>query len=429
MMDEVKSKTRVAVYTRKSLEEGLDQEINSLEVQRQAVEDYVASKRSEGLVLLKKHYDDGGYSGANPRRPALEDLLDDIDKGLVDMVAVYKIDRLSRSLMDFADIFRHFESRNVKFLSVTQQIDTSTPAGRMSLNILMTFAQFEREMISDRIRDKVHACIKKGIWMGGTVPLGYIVENRKLVVQPDEAGLVRDIFGMFLRLGDTGAVASELRSAGEVGRKGGRWTGARVWAVIRNPIYKGYLLLKGKAYRGEHRPIVAEETWEQANELYRSRNAGKSKRGRGVKSLAPLAGILKCGHCGGAMTPAYTVRRGVRYNYYVCTGTSKGRRKCPNARVAAPQVEAAVIAQIVELLKVPTLIRRIADHLGQPPAAVRGSLSNIAELWDALFPVEKQRLIGLLVDSATLGGETMDIRIKVPGACALVREMEAGDAN
>ena len=420
---------RVAVYTRKSLDEGLEQELNSLEVQRQAVEAYVANNSDKGFKLLPKHYDDGGYSGANTNRPALEELLMDIDNGLVDMVAVYKIDRLSRSLMDFVELFRRFEKHNVSFLSVTQQIDTSTPAGRMTLNILMTFAQFEREMISDRIKDKVHACLKKGIWMGGKVPLGYRVENRKLIVQPDEAGLVRDIFSMYLRLGDTGVVASELRASGEVARNGGRWTGARVWAVLRNPIYKGYLLLEGKEYHGEHRPLVSEETWRKANDLYAERHSGKTRRGRGFQSLAPLAGILRCGACGGAMTPSHTVRRGVRYNYYVCTGTSKGRRQCPNARVSAPQIESAVFAQLIELLKSPTLVRRIADQMNMPAGTVRGNLANVTELWDALFPVEKQRLMHLLVESATLNGETMDVRIKVPGACEIIREMEDGNDN
>ncbi len=422
-------KIRVAVYTRKSLEEGLNQELNSLEVQRQAVEAYVTGNRASGFVLISKHYDDGGYSGANTNRPALEELLKDIDAGLVDMVAVYKIDRLSRSLMDFVDLFRRFEKHDVSFLSVTQQIDTSTPAGRMTLNILMTFAQFEREMISERIRDKVHACLKKGIWMGGTVPLGYRVENRRLVIQPDEAGLVRDIYNMFLRLGDTGVVASELRASGEVTRNGGRWTGTRVLAVIRNPVYKGYLLLKGQEYLGEHRPLVSEEVWKQANDLHSERHAAQARRGRGMQSLAPLAGILKCGACGCSMTPNHTVRRGVRYNYYVCNSTAKGRRRCPNARVSAPQVESAVLAQLVELLKAPTLVRRIADQMNLPAGEVRGNLANVAELWDALFPVEKQRLMQLLIESATLNGETMDVRIKVPGACEIIRELEGGNDN
>ena len=424
-----KKTTRVAVYTRKSLDEGLDQEFNSLEVQREAVESYVASQRENGLVLLGKHYDDGGYTGANTKRPALMELLKDIDDGKVDMVAVYKIDRLSRSLMDFAELFKHFMEHDVSFLSVTQQIDTSTPAGRMTLNILMTFAQFEREMISDRIRDKMHTCLKKGIWMGGTVPLGYRVESRKLVVQPDEAGLVREIFQMYLRLGDTGVVASELRSAGEATKIGSRWTGVRVRAVIRNPIYKGYLQLNGQEYRGEHRGIIDEEVWKKANDLYAEKHRREGRRGHGVASLAPLAGVLRCGHCGMAMTPSYSVKRGVRYNYYVCTSTAKGTRRCPNSRVSAPQIEAAVFAQLLELLKTPSLAQRIGDELDMEAGDIRRCLLNVTDLWDTLFPVERQRLVSLLVEKAVLKDETMDIELKVSGARKLIEEMNNAESE
>ncbi len=422
-----KKSIRVAVYTRKSLEEGLDQEMNSLEVQREAVENYVASQRENGLFLLGKHYDDGGFTGANTRRPALIELLRDIDEGKIDMVAVYKIDRLSRSLMDFVELFKHFTEHNVGFLSVTQQIDTSTPAGRMTLNILMTFAQFEREMISDRIRDKVHTCLKKGIWMGGSVPLGYRVENRKLTVVPDEAGLVREIFQMYIQLGSTGVVASELRSSGEVTRNGNPWTGMRVGSVIRNPIYKGYLLLKGVEYRGEHRAIIPEETWKQANDLYASKHANNGRRGHGVASNAPLAGILRCGHCGHSMTPTHSTKRGVKYYYYVCTSTSKGTRRCPNHRVAARQIESAVFAQLLELLRAQSLVQRIGDELDMPDAEVRDCLSNVTELWDALFPAERQRLVSQLVEKAVLKDETMDIELKVAGACELIKEIKGAD--
>ena len=241
-------KLRCAVYTRKSSEEGLEQEFNSLDAQREAGLAYIASQRAEGWIALPDHYDDGGVSGGTLERPALQRLLRDVEAGLIDVVVVYKIDRLSRSLMDFAKLVEAFEQHEVTFVSVTQQFNTTTTMGRLTLNILLSFAQFEREVIGERIRDKFAASRRKGMWMGGNVPLGYRVEARKLVVVESEAELVRRIFARFAALGSALKVARELNAAGEVTKRwnanrrlrGGRaWTKGDVYKILANRVYLG----------------------------------------------------------------------------------------------------------------------------------------------------------------------------------------------
>lgn len=419
-----KETVRVAIYTRKSVEEGLEQEFNSLEAQREAVENYIASQKCNGLTALPKHYDDGGYTGANTNRPALKELMADIDAGGIDMVAVYKIDRLSRSLLDFAELFRHFEEKNVKFLAATQQIDTSTPSGRMTLNILMTFAQYEREMTSDRIRDKVSASKRKGMWMGGKVPFGYRSENKKLVIDPERAGVVRQIYEMYLECSSTGTIARELNRGGFRTSTGGTWCGNSVAKILANPVYKGFIEYRGTLYRGEHAPLLAEELWEQVARA-RAQQLGDKKEGRPYnKSMAPLKGILKCGHCGGAMTPSTSVKHGVRYAYYTCSRTAKSLSRCPYARIPAAKIEEAVFAQIMALLKTDTVIGKIADEFNETAPRMKAVLSNITDFWDMFFPAEKQRIVSLLVTSAVLKEDSVDIRLNLEGAKKLVREMQ-----
>jgi DNA invertase Pin-like site-specific DNA recombinase len=266
-------KLRCAVYTRKSSEEGLELEFNSLHAQREAALAYIASQKSEGWLALPDHYDDGGISGGTLERPALKRLLRDIEAGLIDVVVVYKIDRLSRSLMDFAKLVDVFERHNVTFVSVTQQFNTTTSMGRLTLNVLLSFAQFEREVIGERIRDKFAASRAKGIWMGGWPPLGYEVQDRGLVVVEREAAIVRRIFDRFTKTGSALTVARELNAAGEVtkqrccasGSRGGRpWTKGAVYKVLANRVYLGKAVHKRVAYPGEHAAIIDQRAWEGA---------------------------------------------------------------------------------------------------------------------------------------------------------------------
>ena len=250
-------KLRCAVYTRKSTEEGLDKEFNSLHAQREACEAYIASQRSEGWALVRDPYDDGGYSGGTLERPALKRLLADIEEGLVDVVVVYKIDRLSRSLMDFSKLVEVFDRSGVTFVSVTQSFNTTTSMGRLTLNILLSFAQFEREVIAERVRDKIRASRRKGMWMGGNVPFGYVVENRRLVVHEPDAATVRGIFERFVRIGSATVLARDLRAEGSLTGRGKPFTKGALYNVLNNRTYLGLAVHKGtripRRACGDHR--------------------------------------------------------------------------------------------------------------------------------------------------------------------------------
>ena len=249
-------KLRCAVYTRKSSEEGLEQEFNSLHAQREACEAYVASQRSEGWALIREPYDDGGFSGGTLERPALQRLLADIEEGLVDVVVVYKIDRLSRSLMDFSKLVEVFDRAGVTFVSVTQSFNTTTSMGRLTLNILLSFAQFEREVTAERIRDKIRASRQKGMFMGGNVPLGYEVKDRKLVVDEADAAIVRSIFQRFVRIGSATVLARELRREGVRTKRGKLVDKGYLYKLLNNQTYVGLAVHKGMAYPGEHEAII-----------------------------------------------------------------------------------------------------------------------------------------------------------------------------
>jgi site-specific DNA recombinase len=351
---------RCAIYTRKSTDEGLEQEFNSLDAQREAGEAFIASQKNEGWVCLPDHYDDGGFSGGNMERPALRRLLADIEAGKIDCVVVYKVDRLSRSLMDFARMMETFENHKISFVAVTQQFNTSTPMGRLVLNVLLSFAQFEREIIGERIRDKIAAQRRKGKWAGGIPVLGYDVDRTngrpKLVINATEAARVREIYVLYLRLGSLLSVANELKgrewcNKGWKTRKGeprgGRpFDTGSLYALLTNPIYVGKIKHKAELYDGEHEPIVAEEVFRQVQaRLQRNgRNGGVEVRN---KHGALLKRLLVCKACERAMTHTFTGKGRKRYRYYTCIQAIKnGRRSCPSRSLPAAEIEAAVVDQI-----------------------------------------------------------------------------------
>ncbi|HYF08839.1 MAG TPA: recombinase family protein, partial [Acetobacteraceae bacterium] len=381
---------RCAVYTRKSSEEGLEQEFNSLDAQREACEAYIASQRAEGWVLVRERYDDGGVSGGTLERPALQRLLADIRAGLVDVVVVYKIDRLSRSLMDFARLVDLFEAHDVTFVSVTQAFNTTSSMGRLTLNVLLSFAQFEREVIGERIRDKVAASRARGLWMGGWAPLGYDVRDRRLVVNEAEAALVRQIVGRFVRLGSATKLVGELRASGAVNKRGKPFDKGQIYKLLHNRVYVGEAVHKGTSYPGEHEAIMARELWDRAQAIL-----AESPRTRAGTSRAQTPALLKgliFGPGGHAMSPTHTRRRGRLYRYYVSQAVLKGiRDACPVGRVPAGEVEAAVVAQVRALLQTPEIVARTwraAREAGSTisEGEVRAALANLDGLWEELFP-------------------------------------------
>jgi site-specific DNA recombinase len=292
---------RCAIYTRKSSEEGLDMEFNSLDAQREACEAYIASQKAEGWTALRERYDDGGFSGGTLERPALQQLLADVEAGLIDVIVVYKIDRLSRSLMDFARLVEAFDRNQVTFVSVTQAFNTTTSMGRLTLNILLSFAQFEREVIGERIRDKLAASRKRGMWMGGFVPLGYDVRDRKLVINEGEAATVRHIFTRFVELGSATLLTRELVALGVVSKRGRPVDKGFLYKLFRNRVYLGEAVHKGTSYPGEHQAIINKKLWDQVHAILQ-----ESPRSRAAKSRSDTPALLKglmFTDAGVAMTP------------------------------------------------------------------------------------------------------------------------------
>ncbi len=366
---------RCAVYTRKSTEEGLEQDFNSLDAQREAGEAYIASQKHEGWVCLPAHYDDGGFTGANMDRPALGRLLSDIESGKVDCIVVYKVDRLSRSLIDFARIMDVLERHNVSFVSVTQQFNTSTSMGRLMLNVLLSFAQFEREIISERTRDKIAATRRKGKWSGGMPMLGYDVDPRggRLLTNEDEAHRVRGIFELYIEQESLIDTAKELDQRGWTTKRwvtrkgherGGKpWGKNSLYKLLTNRIYLGKMTYKDEVHEGEHAAIVGEELFERVQRLLKrnGRSGGKHVRNQ---FGALLKGLIRCVPCGCGMVPTHTTKNGnKRYRYYVCANAqSRGWHSCPSPSVPAPELERFVVDQIKCIGKDPGLLAETLEE-------------------------------------------------------------------
>src|SRR3974390_273351 len=302
------SRKRCAIYTRKSSEEGLEQGFNSLEAQREACEAFIRSQRNEGWVLARTHYDDGGFSGGTLERPALQCLLADIRAGRIDIVVVYKVDRLTRSLADFARLVEIFDAQGASFVSVTQQFNTTSSMGRLTLNVLLSFAQFEREVTGERIRDKIAASKKKGMWMGGSVPLGYDANERTLVINPAEAATVRTIFDQFLRLGSVQRLQQWLHENNIKSRSGNYFFRGALYTILRNPHYLGLIKHKKNSYPGEHQAIIQRETWDKVQALLHDTTRGKRRQPRATKESL-LTGIL-FDAAGTRYTPTHANKKG-----------------------------------------------------------------------------------------------------------------------
>ena len=392
-----------AIYTRKSTEEGLDQEFNSLDAQREAAEAYIASQQSTGWVCLPDQFDDGGFTGANMDRPALKRLLDKIEAGHVDVVVVYKVDRLSRSLLDFARMMETFDRNNVSFVSVTQHFNTATSMGRLVLNVLLSFAQFEREMISERTRDKMGAARRKGHWLGGTPVLGYDVdrETRRLVVNDEEAARVRAIFQLYLRLGGLVPTTEELKRRGWVNK---RWTTRKqvlrggkpfnkgtLHYLLTNVTYRGKVKYEDKIYPGAHPAIISEDEFRQVQARLKANRRAKRPR-KTSRYPGLLEGLLFCSACQSTMMLTYTTKGPCRYRYYVCSAAQKhGRDHCPSGSIPAIEIEQFVT-------------KEVRNASPQEPNVTQ-------EAWNLLNAAEQSEILGRLVDRVEYDGHCGDLRI------------------
>jgi DNA invertase Pin-like site-specific DNA recombinase len=391
---------RCAIYTRKSSEHGLEQDFNSLDAQREAGEAYIKSQAHEGWRLVKAQYDDGGISGGTLERPALQLLLQDIRAGKIDVVVAYKVDRLTRSLADFAKLVELFEAHGVSFVAVTQQFNTTTSMGRLTLNVLLSFAQFERELASERIRDKFAASRRKGMWMGGTVPLGYDVKARKLVINAEEAERVRFIFRQYLVLGCVSALQEDLEQRGVRSKQrvlgsgqvlgGAAFRRGALYHLLRNRVYLGEVVHQGVAYPGEHEAIVDEELW-TAVQTKLEEHRGTRRRSR-LESGALLSGLIYDDR-GTRMSPTYSMRRGLRYRYYTSPGLvgAGGERVRSQRRINAQEIERLVVEALASQLARPELLSEAASASwsAETRILVRDNVERIVVGQDELHLIRK----------------------------------------
>jgi site-specific DNA recombinase len=401
------ARLRCGIYTRKSSEEGLEQDFNSLDAQREACEAFIASQKREGWAPVGEMYDDGGYSGATMERPAFQRLMADVSAGKIDVVVVYKVDRLTRSLSDFAKIVELFDRHAVSFVSVTQQFNTTTSMGRLTLNILLSFAQFEREVTGERIRDKIAASKKKGMWMGGQPSLGYDVKDRKLIVNTTEAETVRHIFRRYYELKsvrelkedlDAASIVSKVRTASDGSRYGGQpFSRGALYLMLQNRIYRGEIVHKGKSYPGEHEAIVDEALWNNVQAILAQ---NRVDRANGTTGNEPnlLTGILFDAQ-GGRMSPTHANKKGTRYRYYISRSLLDGSAK---AKAAGQRVPAAALESLV--------VRRIRGWLADP-ASILQAIQHAAS--DA---VTQKRLIERARDLAK-----QDLHLGIEGLRAFMR--------
>jgi DNA invertase Pin-like site-specific DNA recombinase len=404
-------KLRCAIYTRKSTDEGLDKEFNTLDAQRDACEAYITSQRAEGWVLVRDRYDDGGFSGGTLERPALRRLLADIEQGLVDVILVETM-----------------EAHGVTFVSVTQAFNTTTSMGRLTLNILLSFAQFEREVIGERIRDKFAASRARGMWMGGKVPLGYAVRNRKLVVN-EEAPRVLQVFELFVETGSGIETVKRLRAEGTTSKSGRPLDKGDVYKLLNNWTYVGDAAHKGQVYPGEHQGIVPRELWDRAHAALQVSPRVRANQNR-AQTPALLKGLI-FGIDGRALSPTHTRKGGRLYRYYVAQGVLKGDAAGDDSlvrRVPAAAIEAAVVEQLRALLQQPEIIigTWLAARIGAPDLTeveVHRALGELDPLWAQLFPAEQARIIRLLVERVVVSPTGADIQLRIEGLASLVRDL------
>ena len=433
MPNESRSIIRCAIYTRKSSEEGLEQSFNSLEAQREACQAYIASQKHEHWRGIATHYDDGGYSGGSMERPALRQLLQDIDAGKIDTVVVYKVDRLTRSLADFAKIVERLDARQVSFVSVTQQFNTTTSMGRLTLNVLLSFAQFEREVTGERIRDKIAASKRKGMWMGGTLPVGYEVCDRKLVVNAPEGEHVKRIFELYLELGcvaklkdrlDREGLRSKVRRSHAGQKSGGSaYSRGALYCLLQNPVYVGKVRHRDAIYAGEHEGIIPEQLWDNVQERL-SANSKTRRTGSNAKSPSLFVGLL-FDPDGNRFTPFHADKRGKRYRYYVSQGKIHGRPAASSSptRIPARDIEEIVCGRIQSLLRSPEELLQSTGAQSSDAAVCEALVTagkQFAKTWPSSSISEQREFLGNVTERITVHENGLQMTLVQPALRAVL---------
>ena len=428
-------KSRCAIYTRKSSEEGLEQAFNSLDAQREACAAFIQSQKHEGWTVLPTLYDDGGVSGGTLERPALKRLLADIEAGQIDVIVVYKVDRLTRALSDFAKLVEVFDRRGVSFVSITQQFNTPTSMGRLTLNVLLSFAQFEREVIGERVRDKIAASKKKCMWMGGMPPLGYDVKDRKLVINDGEARTVVDIYRRYLALKSVhalmdGLAGAKIRSKRRVRPDGTGYGGQKLsrgalYLMLQNRTYRGEVTHKGKSYPGEHPAIIEQPLWDKVQAVLAK---NRIERTTGARTKHPsLLTSLVFDETGERLTPSYSVKKGTRYRYYVSTAllTGAGRNRSSGRRIPAGNLEGLVIDRLRAFFADPAAVLDAIDDESHSSSGQRQLIERarqVAEELGAQAPNEIRTTLMTLLCRVEIKPEEIEVNISRCRLAALLAE-------
>ncbi len=420
-----------AIYTRKSTNEGLEKDFTTLDAQRESAEDYIKSQKSTGWTILRNKYNDGGFTGANTERPALKRLMDDIREGRINCVVVYKVDRLSRSLLDFTKLLEFFDQNNVTFVSVTQHFNTQSSMGRLTLNILLSFAQFEREMISERTKDKMGAARKKGKWVGGQPLLGYDLDrdNRRIVINEQESKLVKKIFDIYLKENSMLRTMSVLNEEGFTTKnyvaKSGRITGGRsfvknnIQLILNNPIYTGRVFYEKKMYEAEHEAIIPIELFDKVQDRIAYNRVNRKIR-KNAECAGLLSQLIRCKACNSPMFHSYSVKNKVKkYRYYVCVNAQKkGYAVCPTRSVNAQEMEDTVY-QLLPKVEIKNSL--LAERY-------RSVIEKVREIWEASTADEKHRMLKHLFNEIDYNGETgsLGMTVNEKGIEALYEELIGG---
>jgi site-specific DNA recombinase len=434
---EPRARIRCAIYTRKSSEEGLEQEFNSLDAQREACEAYITSQKHEGWTALPSLYDDGGYSAGTMDRPALLRMLEDVRARRIDAVVVYKVDRLTRSLADFAKIVEVFDAQGVSFVSITQAFNTSTSMGRLTLNVLLSFAQFEREVTGERIRDKIAASKKKGMWMGGLPSLGYDVKDRKLVVNEAEAETVRHIYRRYLELGSVRQLQGDLDSVGIVSKRrlasdgsvygAQRFSRGALYLMLKNRIYRGEIVHKGKAFPGEHPAIIDEQTWSRV-QTQLEENHDERHRDSTEREASLLTAILFDAQSN-PMTPVRNLKKSTRYRYYISRTLVTGTVADNSAgqRVPAPNLEALVIDRVRSLIADPIeFTGAVSQSQIDAPTQrrLRDAAAKLCDRWEALPTEPLHNFLRTVLMRVQVHSDRITLGLDVARLIAALSEIE-----
>lgn len=430
-----------AIYTRKSTDEGLDKEFNTLENQYETCLAYINTLKDDRIRISPTHYDDGGFSGGNIQRPGLQQLLFDIRCGLIQRIVVYKIDRLTRNIRDFFNLLDVFEKHKVEFISVTENsfYNTTTAPGRLIMSMFMAFAQYERENAGDRIRDKVASSKAKGIWMGGIPPYGYDFGDRCLVINKQEAVVIRQMYKIFAQTQSLISVTNTINNAGyrtkSFTSRQGKTTGGRKFSVqtvqriLQNTLYLGKVKHKDKEYKGQHAAIIDQSVFDSVQMIFATRQIERQplikNAEKRVSEPAILAGLLRCGCCGSALSPTFCKKGNIRYRYYRCYKRSKGlENKCPINQIRASEIERVVMEQVLAILKTREFfIKYISVHRELDITTTHSLFANLDSVWESLFENEKIRILRELVSAVVIYKDQITIAVKKAGLSKVFAEL------